>query len=397
MLKKKQVKKKGTSAERHLELRQRRSFAKVPGERVVMMRAQGLDVMRLSHGITRARMGGGRPTSVPRIFLSSSPSTPSCPGAGAPTHYYPKFYPMAPPWARSMPPSTRSTLNELSTDEPVWQRIRKEAEGMCSRDDLLKPLVHATILSQRSLEQAAAYHLAAKLAKPGCVSAVQWQPILAGILESQTHGATGVRLGDMLRSDLIAVEERDPACPTLAHGLVFFKGLLGIQAQRIMHWLWHNDRQPTASLLQSRVSEVFGMDLHPGAQLGRALMFDHATGLVIGETAIIGDGCTLYHGVTLGGTGKGTGHRHPTLGDNVIVGAGATILGNIRIGDGARVASGSMVIETVPNNVTVAGNPARRVVRRKRPKSLPPATAGDTVPTTTSPPTSSYIFTGDRR
>ncbi len=139
------------------------------------------------------------------------------------------------------------------------------------------------------------------------------------------------------------------------------QGFHGLQAHRASNWLWREGRTTLASLIQSRVSQTFGMDIHPAATIGHSIMFDHATGIVIGETAVIGNGCSLLHGVTLGGTGKENGDRHPKLGENVIVGAGATVLGNIKIGNGAKIAACSVVVKEVAPGMTVAGCPAKVV------------------------------------
>ena len=247
----------------------------------------------------------------------------------------------------------------------MWTEIRTEAESWVEKEELMRPLLHSSVLSQRSLEQSVAFQLAAKLARPGCAAATQWHPVFASVLESM-GSYRGAPLGALMRDDLSAVVARDPACEHKLHALLFFKGFLGIQAQRIMHFLWADGRRPLACLIQSRVSEVFGMDLHPGARLGGGLMIDHATGIVVGETSVLGDNCTLYHGVTLGGTGKMSGDRHPKLGDGVVVGCNATILGSINVGDSTLVAGGALVLKDVPARVTVAGCPAVIVADRRR-------------------------------
>lgn len=158
------------------------------------------------------------------------------------------------------------------------------------------------------------------------------------------------------------------------------QGFHGLQAHRVSHWLWAQKRTSLASLIQSRVSQVFGMDIHPAARIGHSIMFDHATGIVIGETAVVGNGCSLLHGVTLGGTGKENGDRHPKLDEDVIVGAGATVLGNIKVGKGAKIAACSVVVKAVPPGVTVAGCPARVVGLGKKERMLAQASAGTAQP-----------------
>lgn len=163
-------------------------------------------------------------------------------------------------------------------------------------------------------------------------------------------------------------------CNLLTCNCAITQGFHGLQAHRVSNWLWRQGRKSLASAIQSRVSQVIGMDIHPAAQIGHSIMFDHATGIVIGETAVVGNGCSLLHGVTLGGTGKEHGDRHPKLGDNVIVGAGATVLGNIKIGDGAKIAACSVVVKEVAPGVTVAGCPAKVVGVSKKEKLLQMAT-----------------------
>ena len=139
---------------------------------------------------------------------------------------------------------------------------------------------------------------------------------------------------------------------------------------RIAHKLWTQDRKILALLIQNRVSEAFAVDIHPGAKIGRGVLLDHATGVVIGETAVVGENCSILHGVTLGGTGKQCGDRHPKIGDGVLIGAGTCVLGNITIGEGAKVGSGSVVLKDVPPHTTAVGNPARLIGGKENPKML---------------------------
>jgi serine O-acetyltransferase len=167
--------------------------------------------------------------------------------------------------------------------------------------------------------------------------------------------------GAMFRVDLAAVYDRDPACNRLIDPLLYFKGFHALETQRFGHALWHLGRKDFALYLQSQSSRVFSVDIHPAARIGRGIMFDHGTGIVIGETAEIGDNTSLLHNVTLGGSGKETGDRHPKVGRGVMIGAGSKILGNIVVGDCARIAAGSVVLKDVPPRTTVAGVPARVV------------------------------------
>ena len=173
-----------------------------------------------------------------------------------------------------------------------------------------------------------------------------------------------------VKDDLIAVKERDPACISYVHCLLNFKGFLACQAHRIAHKLWLQGRKVLALLIQNRVSDVFAVDIHPGAKIGRGILLDHATGLVVGETAVIGNNVSILHNVTLGGTGKASGDRHPKIGDGVLIGAGTCILGNIKIGDGAKIGACSVMLKEVPPRTTVVGNPARVVGGKDNPIKL---------------------------
>jgi serine O-acetyltransferase len=166
---------------------------------------------------------------------------------------------------------------------------------------------------------------------------------------------------EALRRDLTAVLQRDPAARGLAQPFLHYKGFHALQAHRVAHWLWGKGRESLACYLQSRVSEVFAVDIHPAARMGKGILIDHGTGVVIGETAVVGDDVSLLHEVTLGGTGKECGDRHPKVGNGVMIGAGAKILGNVRIGNGSKVAAGSVVLHEVPPHATVAGVPAKIV------------------------------------
>ncbi len=240
--------------------------------------------------------------------------------------------------------------------DPVWDRIRRETEEEVAAEPMLASFLHATILNHGNLEAALSFHLASQLDSPTASSLM-----LKEVIEESFLSCTDI--GKAIRADLLAVEERDSACNSLAVPFLYFKGFHALQTQRVSHCLWNNGRESLALFLQNRVSSKFGVDVHPAAKLGQGIMLDHATGLVIGETAVVGNNVSILQSVTLGGTGKEEGDRHPKVGDGVLISAGAKILGNIRIGDGAKVGAGSVVLEDVPPHTTVAGVPAKVVGR----------------------------------
>ncbi len=238
--------------------------------------------------------------------------------------------------------------------DPVWSRIRSEAREMVERDPLIGSLVHATILHHETFEDALSYRIAQKLAAPD-MSALILQDLARQVTREDRS------IGAAARADVVAVFERDPACHRYVQPLLFFKGYLAVQCYRVGHWLWKNDRPDMALFIQMRSSEVFGVDIHPNAEIGRGIMIDHAHSVVVGETAVVGDNCSMLHSVTLGGTGKSDGQRHPKVGHGVLLGAGAKVLGNIHIGHCSRIAAGSVVLHDVPPCKTVAGVPAKVV------------------------------------
>ena len=243
---------------------------------------------------------------------------------------------------------------KLASLDPVWEQICKEAEQMVHDEPLMGSLVHAGVLHHRQFEKALSYRVSLKLA-----SSEMSESILRDLIDAAY--AADPDLGTSARSDLLAVYERDPACHRLVTPLLYFKGYQAIQAYRIGHWLWNNGRQDLAYFIQMRTSEVFGVDIHPAARIGRGLMIDHAHSIVIGETAVVGDNVSMLHSVTLGGTGKEDDDRHPKIGNGVLIGAGAKILGAFNVGNCSRVAAGSVVLEEVPACKTVAGVPAKIV------------------------------------
>jgi serine O-acetyltransferase len=246
------------------------------------------------------------------------------------------------------------TKPKLSTVDPVWSRVCDEAVEMIRTEPLLGALVHSGLLHHSTMERALAYRFSLKLA-----SGEMSEQILRELADEAY--AADPDLGQAARADLMAVFDRDPACHRYLQPILFFKGYQAVQAYRIGHWLWQQGRRDLAYFVQMRVSEAFGVDIHPNARVGRGIMIDHAHSIVIGETAVVGDNVSMLHSVTLGGTGKEDGDRHPKIGDGVLIGAGAKVLGNISIGHCSRIAAGSVVLEDVPPCKTVAGVPARIV------------------------------------
>jgi serine O-acetyltransferase len=249
---------------------------------------------------------------------------------------------------RSMP----VIAEKFATCDPVWSDLREEAVRMASAEPALASFVHATILNNERLEEALSYHLAQKLGNDDV------GPMQVRFVFDQAF-ADAPQLGEDVRADLSAIFERDPAVNTYVEPFLFFKGFNALQSYRITHWLWSKGRTAMALHFQSRISEVFGVDIHPAARVGRGVMIDHGTGVVIGETAVVEDDVSMLHGVTLGGTGKEQGDRHPKVRRGVMIGASATILGNIEVGAYSRVGAGSVVLSAVPERCTVAGVPAK--------------------------------------
>jgi len=254
----------------------------------------------------------------------------------------------------SKPSQEKLQSLSLKAVDPVWFNIRREAEEIANNDPSLASLVFASVLNHDSLEEALCHRLVKRLGHQDVPDEFIRQAVEDAFKDTP-------EISEALRADIMAVYDRDPACDRLIEPLLYFKGFQAIQSHRIAHWLWHNGRRDFALWLQSRVSQTFNIDISPTAKIGRGIMVDHGSGVVIGATAEIGDNVSMLHGVTLGGTGKETGDRHPKVGSGVLLGAGAKVLGNITIGDCVRVASGSVVLHAVPPNRTVAGVPARIV------------------------------------
>jgi serine O-acetyltransferase len=242
----------------------------------------------------------------------------------------------------------------IESYDPIWERIRGEAEEIVRREPGLGSFIFANVLNHDRLDDAICHRIAQRLGHEDVSSDLIRQAF------EQVLSEDG-ELPVMFRADLAAVADRDPACNRIIEPLLYFKGFHALQTQRFANRLWKMGNRDFALYLQSQASRVFGVDIHPAAKIGSGIMFDHATGIVIGETAEVGDMSSLLHGVTLGGSGKEGGDRHPKVGRNVMIGAGAKILGNIKIGHCARVAAGSVVLKDVPPNTTVAGVPAKVV------------------------------------
>jgi serine O-acetyltransferase len=236
----------------------------------------------------------------------------------------------------------------------LWSRLRDAAAEAAVREPGLASQMNAVVLSHDDLAGALSFQIARKLGDDE----------LNAMTVRETCRAAYADRPDLIaaaEADLRAVEERDPAIRSLLQPFLYFKGFQALQAQRVAAWLWDRDRTTLALHFQSRMSELFQVDVHPAARLGQGVFIDHGTGVVIGETAVVGDDVSMLHGVTLGGTGAQRGDRHPKIGKGVLLGAGAKVLGNITVGDYAKVASGSVVLKPVPAGCTVAGVPARLV------------------------------------
>ncbi len=245
-------------------------------------------------------------------------------------------------------------MNHNKNHDDIWEAIRQEALTQTEQEPVLASFFHAVILSHRTLEDALSFHLASKLAST-TLGELSMRDLIQVALNADDS------IGVQCRQDLQAVCERDPACRGFFMVLLYFKGFQALQSYRVAHYYWRNCRESLALFLQSRIAEAFAVDIHPAARIGAGILIDHATGVVIGETAVVEDNVSMLHEVTLGGTGKETGDRHPKVRSGVLIGAGAKILGNIEIGEGARIGAGSVVLQPVPPHTTVAGVPARVV------------------------------------
>ncbi|GGE83909.1 serine O-acetyltransferase [Stappia taiwanensis] len=254
-----------------------------------------------------------------------------------------------------MPQSTPLTdAATLPRHDPVWERLRAEAEAMVHCEPALASFAYETVLNHDRLEEAVVHRLADRLGHVVVSPSLIRQTYLEALADAP-------EIADTFRVDLVAVYDRDPACTRFLEPLLYFKGFHALQTHRLAHWLWQRGRKDFALYLQSRSSEIFQVDIHPAVPVGRGVFMDHATGIVIGATAQLEDNVSILQNVTLGGTGKEGGDRHPKIRAGVLIGAGAKVLGNLEIGHCSKVASGSVVLSDVPPNSTVAGVPARVV------------------------------------
>ncbi|KAJ3689714.1 hypothetical protein LUZ61_018878 [Rhynchospora tenuis] len=253
--------------------------------------------------------------------------------------------------------SRRNLISRTILDfagDPIWEAVKSEAKSEAEKEPILSSFLYASVLSHDCFERALSFVLANRLQNPTLL-ATQLMDIFDNVMMNDKEIQRSIRL------DAQAFKDRDPACAQYSWALLYLKGYHSIQSYRIAHVLWNQGRKVLALALQSRISEVFAVDIHPAARIGEGILLDHGTGLVIGETAVVGNWVSLMQGVTLGGTGKENGDRHPKIGQGALIGAGATVLGNISVGDGAMIAAGSLVLKDLPPHSMAVGNPAKVV------------------------------------
>ena len=243
---------------------------------------------------------------------------------------------------------------DLSSHESLWEIMCEEARVKANEEPILGSYFHATILNHKSFGSALSFRLASKLDNPMLPTML----IRDVVTEATDDDEEILKAAEI---DMLATYARDPACEDLSTPFLFYKGFHALQAYRISHWLWTHGRETMAHFFQNQISVTLGVDIHPAAQIGSGLMLDHATGIVVGETAVIDDDVSILHAVTLGGTGKESGDRHPKIRRGVLLAAGCKVIGNIEVGEGAKVGAGSVVLTDVPPGVTVAGVPAKIV------------------------------------
>ena len=262
-------------------------------------------------------------------------------------------------WTRVAAPRVPEREQVVNSEsDPVWETIREEAARDAGREPMLANFLYGCVLNHDTLEDALSFLLATEL------GSTTIPPVsLRDLLDAAYRGSPTIR--EAVRADIQAVCTRDPACRGFSEPLLFFKGYHALQAYRAAHYYWNHDRVPLALYLQTRISQVLSVDIHPAARIGKGILIDHATSVVIGETAVVEDDVSMLHEVTLGGTGKQTGDRHPKVRRGVLIGAGAKILGNVEIGEGAKIGAGSVVLTDVAPHTTVAGVPARVVGRAR--------------------------------
>lgn len=244
----------------------------------------------------------------------------------------------------------------IGEQDDLWDLVREEALVKAAGEPILGSYFHAIILNHSSFGSALSFRLASKLDTPMLPTML----IRDVIQEATDDDPSILRAAEI---DMLATYSRDPACVDLSTPFLFFKGYHALQAHRIAHWLWNQGRRTLAQFFQNQISVTLGVDIHPAARIGSGIMLDHATGIVVGETAVIEDDVSILHSVTLGGTGKQSGDRHPKIRRGVLLAAGCKVIGNIEVGEGAKVGAGSVVLESVPPHVTVAGVPAKIVGR----------------------------------
>ena len=245
-------------------------------------------------------------------------------------------------------------MDDKELIESTWNVIQEETERRVKAEPVLASFFHTTILEHSSFSSALADLIANDL---GSTSV---QPMmLISVIKDAVNSSEEILNGTM--KDLLAAKDKDPSCRYLSEPLLFFKGFKSLQSHRVASWLWENSRHTLAHYFQSRTSEVYGVDIHPAAKLGKGIMIDHGTGVVIGETSVVEDNVSIFQGVTLGGTGKDIGDRHPKVREGVLLSASSTVLGNVEIGKNAKIAAGSVVLDNVREGTTVAGVPAKEV------------------------------------
>jgi len=255
-----------------------------------------------------------------------------------------------------MTETPQAELLSAQSNRDIWELIRAEARASVIEEPVLASFYHAAILNHTGFAAAISFHLATKLDTP-----VMPALVIRDVFEAAI--AADPSIEEAMRSDILAHRERDPACDQYALPFLFFKGYHALQSWRVAHWLWQQQRFSLALFFQNLISQIFDVDIHPAAVIGKGIMLDHATGIVIGETAVVGDNVSMLHSVTLGGNGLVKGDRHPKVRCGVLIGAGAKILGNLEVGEGAKIGAGSMVLHSVEPHTTVAGVPARVIGR----------------------------------
>jgi serine O-acetyltransferase len=239
-------------------------------------------------------------------------------------------------------------------DLALWHAVRAEAAGLAEGEPMLASFFHVTLLKHRSFESALSFHLASKLESPNMPAILIREMIEEALANDPSIASAAL-------ADIRAIRERDPAVELWTTPFLYLKGFHALQGYRVAHWLWGEGRRALAVYLQNQMSVAFQVDIHPAARIGKGILFDHATGIVVGETAVIEDDVSMLQSVTLGGTGKEHGDRHPKIREGVMIGAGAKVLGNVEVGPGAKIGAGSVVLRAVPAHTTVVGVPAQVV------------------------------------